>query len=115
VIWTWSTKAVRDALVLMFRTLRRIPKLEALTCAGVQVVAQRSFEAPYVRVESDVPQSVPDALSDPDGTPALSKRTSTSSMLLELLAARSISASMPTTVAVLGIEKPKPETSRFAL
>ena len=38
-----------------------------------------------------------------------------SSMLFVLLAARSIWASMPTMVALAGIVKPKPVTSRFAL
>ena len=38
-----------------------------------------------------------------------------SSMLFVLLAARSIEAWIPMMVALAGIEKPKPVTSRFAL
>ena len=45
VIWTWSTYAVRDEVVRL-RALRRTPKLDAFTCACVQVVPQRSPESP---------------------------------------------------------------------
>ena len=53
-------------------------------------------------MESEVVQSVVLALSFPDGAPALSRKTSMSSMLFELLAARSIWASMPVMVAPAG-------------
>ena len=61
---------------MRLRTLRRMPKFDASTCASVHVVPQRSLLAPYVRVESDVPQSVVDALSFPEAAPALSRKTS---------------------------------------